>query len=562
MTTAQDRARQAYARIAETDRPEAWIHLRPLDDVLADALRIDARVEEGEHLPLAGTVFAVKDNIDIAGLPTTAACPGFAHIPESTATAAQRLIDAGSLVLGKTNLDQFATGLVGTRSPYGPCRSAHDDERISGGSSSGSAVVVALGIADLALGTDTAGSGRVPAALNGIVGIKATLGLVPVDGVVPACPSYDCVTVFAPALPEAVRALRVMTGPGDHDPASRAWPATAPLAAPPEPVVAVPTADNLAALSPAARELFDQAAGMLEASGARLKELDITPFLEAARLLYDGALVAERYAAFGETIERLSEDLASGINPTVRAITMKAKDIPARDLVRDQQHLRALRLRALAVLNGFDAMLVPTAPGHPTIEEVQADPIGANSRMGTYTNFLNLLDMAGVAVPAGEADGGRFGVTIVTRAFEDQVGIDIAALLTGTEAPLYPAVGLDVALFGAHMRGLALNHQMITHGGRFISEITTSPSYTMQALPTEIPKPAVTRTGSTSLAGELWQIPSAGLGAFLDALPPPMTLGKIELADGTWVTGFGCSDPTGEDISAHGGWREYLESRD
>ncbi|MBD8505057.1 allophanate hydrolase [Hoyosella sp. G463] len=589
MNTAQDRARQAYARIDETDRPEAWIHLRPLDDVLADARRLDARVTDGEHLPLAGTAFAVKDNIDIAGLPTTAACPGFAYVPERTATAAQRLIDAGSLVLGKTNLDQFATGLVGTRSPYGVCRNAHDAERISGGSSSGSAVVVALGIADFALGTDTAGSGRVPAALNGIVGIKATLGLVPVDGVVPACPSYDCVTVFAHGLPDAVRAMRVITGPSDHDPASRTWPATAPLAAPPEPVIAVPSASNLAALSPAARDLFDQAAGRLEDHGARLKELDIAPFLEAARLLYDGALVAERYASFGAGLEEVSEDPASaasggaasggaasgggvsgggvsgggvsrgGVDPTVRAITMKAKDIPARDLVRDQQHLRALRLRARSLLDGFDAMLVPTAPEHPTIEDVQADPIGVNSRMGTYTNFMNLLDMAGIAVPAGEADGGRFGVTIVTRAFEDQVGIDIAALLTGTEPPLYPSTGLDVALFGAHMRGLALNHQMITHGGRFIREIATSPRYTMQALPTDIPKPAVTRTGTASLVGELWQLPPAGLGAFLDALPQPMTLGKIELADGTWVTGFGCSDPTGEDISAHGGWRAYLD---
>ncbi|WP_278314772.1 allophanate hydrolase [Lolliginicoccus levis] len=560
MNTAQERARQAYARITETDRPEAWIHLRPLDDVLADARRIDARVTGGEHLPLAGTAFAVKDNVDIAGLPTTAACPGFAYEAKRTATAAQRLIDAGSLVLGKTNLDQFATGLVGTRSPYGACRNAHDAERISGGSSSGSAVVVALGIADFALGTDTAGSGRVPAALNGIVGIKGTLGLVPVDGVVPACPSYDCATILAPTLPDAVRVMRVITGPSDGDPASRGWPATAPLAAPPEPVVAVPTASNLTVLSPSTRELFDKAARQLEELGARLKELDITPFLEAARLLYDGALVAERYASFGESLEELSRDPANGVDPTVRAITMKARDIPARDLVRDQQHLRALRVHTRSLLEGFDAMLVPTAPEHPTIEDAQADPIGVNSRMGTFTNFMNLLDMAGIAVPAGEADGARFGVTIVTRAFEDQVGIDIAALLTGTEAPLYPSTGLDVALFGAHMRGLALNHQMITHGGRFIREIATSPRYTMQALPTEIPKPAVTRTGSTSLVGELWQLPPAGLGAFLDALPQPMTLGKIELADGTWVTGFGCSDPTGEDISAHGGWRAYLDS--
>ncbi|NEE04159.1 allophanate hydrolase [Phytoactinopolyspora halotolerans] len=559
--SARDRVTRAYARLSESDRPEAWIHLRPMDEVLADADAVDSAVgtatDAGRDLPLAGTVFAVKDNIDVAGLPTTAACPGYARTPDRTATSVRRLLDAGAVLLGKTNLDQFATGLVGTRSPYGACRSAHDPQRISGGSSSGSAVVVALGIADFALGTDTAGSGRVPAALNGIVGMKATVGLVPVDGVVPACPSYDCVTAFAPTLPDVVRVMRIMTGPSERDPASRVWPADTRLAAPPAPRVAIPLRANLDALSAEARSRFDEAVDLLRGRGVLVGELDITEFLDAAKLLYDGALVAERYASFGDYVEQPLE----GTDPTVRTIALNAREVTGAELVRDQQRVRARRLRTRTILGGFDALLVPTAPEHPTIAQVQADPIGVNARLGRYTNFMNLLDMAGVAVPAGAADGGVFGVTVVTRAFDDQVGLDVAGLLTGTAPGLYPDLGCEVIVFGAHMRGFPLCDEMVRRGGRFVTDVATSPHYAMYALPGDIPKPAVVRTSGagTSLAGEMWLLPSAGLGSFLAELPPPMTLGKIELADGRWVTGFGCSAPAGTDISDFGGWRAYSQ---
>ncbi|MCW4353354.1 allophanate hydrolase [Hoyosella sp. YIM 151337] len=546
--TPAQRVRRSYARIAEAGRPDIWIHLRPVDDVLREAETVDP------DLPLAGTVFAVKDNIDVAGLPTTAACPEFAYTPAQSATSVQRLIDAGAIVIGKTNMDQFATGLVGTRSPYGACRNAHHPERIAGGSSSGSAVAVALGITDFALGTDTAGSGRVPAALNAIFGMKATVGLIPVDGVVPACPSYDCVTTFAPALSDTVRVMRAMAGPSPTDPAAREWPANAPLAAPPTPRIAIPAPHNLAALSPTALAAFEVAVNRLEAAGAAITELDITEFLDAAKLLYEGALVAERYASFGDFVTR--DNVTA--DPAVKRIARSAKAVSGAALVRDQQRLRELKQRTRLLLDDTDALLVPTAPAHPTLAEVAADPLGVNAMMGTFTNFLNLLDMAAVAVPAGTADGGLFGVSVVTRAFADQVAIDIAAMLTSTQSELFVSSGTDVAVFGAHMRGFPLNHEIVRAGGRFRADVSTAPSYRMFALPGPVPKPAVVRSaGGTSLAGELWRLPDAGLGAFLAALPRPMTLGKVELQTGEWVVGFGCSDPAGEDISSYGGWAAY-----
>jgi allophanate hydrolase len=319
--------------------------------------------------------------------------------------------------------------------------------------------------------------------------------------------------------------------------------------------VAVPQAANLAALSAAARRCFDAAVDVLRGHGAVVDELDITEFLDAATLLYDGALVAERYASFGEFLETPR----TGADPTVRSIALNARDVTGAHLVRDQQRVRALRQRTRAILEGFDALLVPTAPGHPTIAQVQADPIGVNSRLGTYTNFMNLLDMAGIAVPAGVADDGLFGVTVVTRAFDDQVGLDVAGLLTGSDPGLYPDTGLELVVFGAHMRGFPLCDELVRRGGRFVADVATSPHYAMYALPGDIAKPAVVRSSGegTSLAGEMWLLPPAGLGQFLAELPPPMTLGAVELADGRWVTGFGCSEAAGADISTYGGWHAY-----
>ncbi|WP_026931600.1 allophanate hydrolase [Glycomyces tenuis] len=549
-----DRALAAYARIAEIDRPEAWIALRDQDDVLAEAARLDAARAAGADLPLAGKVYAAKDNIDVAGLATSAACPSFAYEPDRDATAVARLRAAGAVCLGKTNLDQFATGLVGTRSPYGAVRSAADPALVAGGSSSGSAVLVALGAVDFALGTDTAGSGRVPAALGGIVGVKASLGLVPVDGVVPACFSYDCVTAFAPDLAGAVEAMRVMTGPAETDPASRTWPAELPLAAPPEPRVAVPRPQDLAPLDPDFRPLFEAAAAALEAAGVTCVETDVRPFLDAALLLYEGALVAERFAAFGAHLDAWPEDA----DPVVAEIVRGAGKFTGAELAADQQRLRRSRAAARAALDGLDALLLPTAPMHPAIAEVRADPIATNARMGTYTNFVNLLDMAAVAVPAGTAGSKGFGVSLIVPAFADQVAIDLAARLQGVEAPLYAPAGAELVVFGAHLAGMPLNGQLTALGARFAGEVATAPAYRMYELDTEPSKPLVVRSGEgASLPGERWLLSPAALGRFLSALPAPMSLGKVELSDGTWATGFVAAAPEGADITAAGGWRAH-----
>ncbi|WP_255945650.1 allophanate hydrolase [Streptomyces odontomachi] len=557
------RVTAAYRRIAECDRPEVWITLRPEAAARADAEALDARLSAGERPPLAGVLVAVKDNIDVAGLPTTAACPAYAYTPDVCAPAVQRLLDAGAIVLGKTNMDQFATGLVGTRSPYGPVRNARHPAKISGGSSSGSAVAVALGIADIALGTDTAGSGRVPAALNGIVGIKPTLGLVPTTGVVPAARSYDAVTVFARTLTEAQQALTVMIGIDGADPRGRTWPDDVRLSAPPRPRIAIPGEEDLRPLSPAARAAFHTAVKQLEAAGAGPAVTDVGPLLQAAKLLYDGALVAERHAAIGGFIARDP----SVADPTVAGIVLAAAELPAHALATDQERLDRYKALAQRTLSGYDALLLPTTTEHPDIAAVQADPVAVNSRLGTYTNFVNLLDMAAVAVPAGEADGSPFGVSVITRAFEDQPALDIAALLTGEQAPaLLPGTGVDLAVFGAHLRGQPLNHQLTDAGARYGGEVTTAAAYRLAALDTTPAKPGLVRVGPSDgarITGERWTLSPAALGRFLAALPAPMSLGRVELADGTWVLGFQC-DPhaaaCGTDITHHGDWRAYLEA--
>jgi allophanate hydrolase len=557
------RIEAAFERIAAVDRPEIWITLRPRAEIYDEATRVWSGVTANDDLPLAGMLYVVKDNIDVKGLPTTAACPSFAKTAGVDATAVERLRRAGAICLGKTNLDQFATGLVGTRSPYGPVRSAADPALISGGSSSGSAVAVALGIADFALGTDTAGSGRVPAALNGIIGIKASLGLVPVDGVVPASASYDCLTVFAPDLALATEAIRIMSSPTrplaedpesqPTDPAARDWPCDAVLAAPPAPRVAIPACGNLTALDPAFAPLWEAALAQFAAAGVELVPVDVQPLLDTARLLYEGALLAERYAAFGEHL-----DAAPDADPTVAAIVTRAGKFSAADLVDDQQRLRAARNNADALLEGYDALILPTAPLHPTIADVQADPIGVNARMGTYTNFVNLLDMAAVAVPAGNAGTKGFGVSVIVPAFHDQVAIDLAARFQNVAAPRFAPAQTALVVFGAHLTGMGLNHQLTDLGARYDGDIRTAPAYRMWALDTEPPKPLVVRSpGGASLQGERWLLSPAALGRFLNALPAPMTLGKVELDDGTWATGFVANEPAGTDITAAGGWRAH-----
>lgn len=551
MTTTVSRVRAAYARIEAVDRPEIWIDLRPQHEAEAEAQAIDARVAAGGHLPLAGRLLAVKGNIDVYGLPTTAGCPAYAYSPEADAPVVSRLRAAGALVLGTTNLDQFATGLVGTRSPYGAVRGAHAPERISGGSSSGSAVAVALGIVDLALGTDTAGSGRVPAAFNGIVGIKPTRGLVPTAGVVPACASIDCVTVFARTLPEAEQALSFMASPS-----ARALPPLPPRTPGPW-RIAVPPLAQLGDLDEGWEQAYEAAATRLTEAGATLREIDLTPFTEAAAMLYEGAFVAERYTAVGSFVDKLLAAGGEGLDPTVTGIITRARDIPAHRLFADLDRLAALRTRALAELADADALLLPTTPGHPTLAQVAADPLGANARLGRFTNSTNLFDLAAVAVPAGEVNGGSFGVMLIGAAFTEDRLSRIAGLLQ-------PEVSL--AVLGAHLTGQPLNPQLLALGARLDRTTTTAPVYRLHALPTTPPKPGLVHVGEggAEIEAEVWRLPAEGLGRLLAALPRPMTLGNVELADGTRVPGFLCEPQalkTAEDITQYGGWRGFLKHR-
>ncbi|MEA2295132.1 MAG: allophanate hydrolase [Solirubrobacteraceae bacterium] len=521
-----------------------WITQRPEAEIAAEIAAASG--------PLAGVRLAVKDNIDVAGLPTTAGCPAYAYTPAVSAPCVQRLVDAGAVVVGKTNLDQFATGLVGTRSPYGAVHDARRPDYISGGSSSGSAVAVALGMADLALGTDTAGSGRVPAAFAGIVGVKPTRGLVPLTGVVPACRTLDVVTTMARDLALAELAAGIMAGDDGDDPRCRAWPAGAPLAAPPAPRVGMPLPEQLDALTPAAREAFARAAASLDA-----EPVDVSPILDAGALLYGGAFVAERHAAVGEFVCAHRP----AVDPVVAAIIGASGDVSATDLVADGERLDAYRLATARLFAAFDALLLPTTVAQPTLEAVAGDPIGANAALGRYVNGCNLLDLCAVAVPAGEADGGCFGAMVYAPAFHDRVAADVAARVTG-EPPsargLGPA-GIDLLVVGAHLSGQPLNHQLTDRGARLVGPVRTAPSYRLYALDTEPPKPGLVRaaTGGAAIAGELWRLPPAGLASLLAELPSPMLLGRVTLEDGSEVVGFACEGLAlqgAEDITAFGGW--------
>jgi allophanate hydrolase len=380
--------------------------------------------------------------------------------------------------------------------------------------------------------------------------------VVSTDGVVPACESYDCVSLFALNLDVANLAMAVMAG-GAGD---RAWPTDVRLAAPPNPVIAVP--NELPELDNQWRAAFDAAVTALANAGARVVTIDLEPFLAAANLLYDGALVSERYAAVGEFIDAHPD---ASLDPIVQRIIGAARDIPAHRLVRDRREVNRLRAVAMAALDGVDSLVVPTAPTHPRIDEVAADPVVVNSRIGTYTNFCNLFDMCAVSVPAGMAGPAQFGITVLARAFEDAVALDITALASGVQAPLdiWPLAAADsveLVVFGAHLRGGALAHQLTDLGARWVAEVTTAPRYRMSVLPTAPPKPAVTRVPDgapgAALSGHRWLLSPAALGRFLAVLPTPMQLGKVELDDGTWRTAFGCdaAAATGADISAYGSW--------
>jgi allophanate hydrolase len=579
------RVTAAYAAIDAAARPEVWITLRPAAEALAEATAIDAAVAVGKQLPLAGLVMAVKDNIDVAGLPTTAGAPSYEYLPAQDATSVARLRRAGAVVLGKTNLDQFATGLVGTRSPYGAVRNAWDPARISGGSSAGSAVAVALGLVDFALGTDTAGSGRVPAALNGIVGLKPTRGVIPCTGVVPACRSLDCVTVFAASVALAEKAVAVMAGPDGVDPLATllgsrprgGWQSRSGWQPgggwrPRDDVgqaqvrLAVPLPSQLVGLADGWAEAFDAAVARLRAAGAEIVPVDIAPMLEAATLLYGGSFVAERYTAVGDHISEHAELIGSDFDPVVATIILDAAKHTAADYFADRERLDRLAARAADALDGCDALLTPTTTLHPTIAEVRGDPVGVNARLGTYTNFANLLDLAALAVPAGTVAGLPFGIMLTGPAASDARLAEIAARCDQSD--------VDLLVVGAHLSGQPLNHELLAAGGTLLGPAATAPAYRLYALDTQPPKPGLVRVeplpgglagqAGASIAGEVWRLPAAGFARFMTGLTVPMAIGRVRLADGRDVLGFLCEPAAlrgAADITRFGDWRAWTSRR-
>lgn len=565
----------------------AWISI-------VDTATLDARLTQLEQrlvalggdiarLPLYGVPFAVKDNIDVAGLRTTAACPAFAYAPAADATVIQRLTDAGAIVIGKTNLDQFATGLVGVRTPYGVPANTFNPEYISGGSSSGSASVVARGLVPFALGTDTAGSGRVPAGLNNIVGLKPTRGALSNTGVVPACRTLDCVSIFATTNEDALAVYDVAAALDVADGLSRAMPAEASGKSLPEkPRFGIPAkpefyGDQLAA------QAFKDAIAQLEARGATCVAIDFSIFDEVAALLYDGPWVAERYAA----IRQFASTHEADIHPVVRDIIFKAQNFSAADLFDGIYKLADLKRRADALLAQFDALLVPTTTTHYRISELQADPVRLNSNLGKYTNFVNLLDWSALAVPASlRADGLPFGITLIADAWQERAlalfaaqwhhstglsrgatGLPLPALDARPPAvvPTQPDM-IRVAVVGAHLRGMPLNHELTSRNARFIDSTTSAATYRLYALAnTTPPKPGLLRTdGGAAIKLELWDVPAAAFGSFVAGVPAPLGIGSVTLADGSVVKGFIC-EASGlqgaQDITEFGGWASYIASR-
>ncbi|MCW5650985.1 MAG: allophanate hydrolase [Ramlibacter sp.] len=555
------------ARPAAGLAPQAWIS------------RADPPLRGAVGGALAGLTFAAKDNIDAAGLPTTAACPAFSYTPAAHATVVHRLLEAGASLAGKTNLDQFACGLNGTRSPYGAVPNAFNPAYVSGGSSSGSAYVVATGQVDFSLGTDTAGSGRVPAGLNNIVGIKPSRGLISARGVVPAAQGVDCVSIFARTVAVAVRALEAALGPDVQDPYSRRLQ----LAGTPFPSalrVGVPSALDFCG-DAAAEAAFAQALTRLRQLGAQPVPIDFTPMAAAARLLYESALVAERYTAIREFFDAHEAEV---VEP-VRSIIASGRPYSAADLYEAQTQLRALGQQASALWQTMDVLVVPTAPTHYTIEAMQADPVALNRNLGLYTNFVNLLDYAAISVPSAiRPDGLPFGITFIGPCGSDWQLADLGQRYhhatgltqgaTGEPLPVpQPVAGLraeprvQVAVVGAHLSGMPLNGQLTERGATLVRATETAPDYRFFALPGTVPpKPGLVRVPAGSggrIAVEVWEMPVAGYGSFVALIPAPLGIGTLVLADGSSVQGFVCEDLAtqgAQDITSFGGWRAYLAS--
>lgn len=551
------------------DSHRVWIHRLSLAQIRDYVLAIQGK--DPADLPLYGIPFAIKDNIDLAGAPTTAGCAEYGYHPERHATVVQRLIDAGAIPIGKTNLDQFATGLNGTRSPYGACRNAYNPDYISGGSSSGSAVAVALSQVSFSLGTDTAGSGRVPAAFNNLVGVKPTRGWLSTRGVVPACRSLDCVSIFARNTADASNVLSVAAALDNQDAYSRRMRTHGFDFGRAEAFrFGVPTAEQLQFFgNQQAAALFARSIEALSAIGGTAVEIDFSPFLQSARLLYEGPWVAERYAAITDFFDARSE----AIHPVVREIISGAKRFSAADAFNGIYQLEALRREADRVWDSIDCLVTPTAGTIYRIEEMLADPIRLNANLGYYTNFMNLLDCAAVAVPAGfQNDGLPFGITLAAPAHQDIPLLHLAErLLNGEKVGIHPdlhALGrVRIAVCGAHLSGLPLNHQLTCRGAHLVARTQSSADYKLYALPGGPPhRPGMVRVqadeSGSAIDLEVWEMAAREFGSFVAGIPAPLGIGTLTLAEGAQVQGFVCEPyavKDAVDISCFGGWRAYLQ---
>lgn len=573
-----------HAQIVNDD-DHIWIHKLSLESLLGYACKVEAKGMAA--LPLYGIPFAIKDNINLADIPTTAGCPAFSHTPKHSSTVVQKLIEAGAIPIGKTNLDQFATGLNGTRSPYGACRNAFNPEYISGGSSSGSAVAVAKGLVCFSLGTDTAGSGRVPAAFNNLVGYKPTPGWLSTHGVVPACRSLDCVSVFTFTADDAAHVMAVAAGYDDADIYSREQEACeTDFGSTQHFRFGIPRDNQLKFFgNDESERLFRESITQLQALGGEAIEIDFTAFLEAARLLYEGPWVGERYAAIQSFFKTNCDQVIS----PVREIIASAEQYSAADAYNGLYRLRQLKRQADSIWANIDCLLTPTAGTIYTIQAMQQDPVHLNANLGYYTNFMNLLGYAAVAVPAGfQNDGLPFGVTLVAQAHQDQTLLHLARRIQQSYAlPLGATGAMDnatqistnqfseplkvdqvrLAVCGAHLSGLPLNKQLTVRKGKLLTCTKTSPDYKLFALREDPPcRPGMVHIENEeqgfAIEVEVWELPIRELGSFVAGIPKPLGIGTITLASGEMVLGFLCEHYALEDavdISQLGGWRKYLK---
>lgn len=567
--------RELYPKVLDSKSHHLWIHILDLEDILYQLENLGP--VDFKKFPLYGIPFAIKDNIDFMEAPTTAACPDFEYRAEFSATVVEQLMAAGAILVGKTNMDQFATGLVGTRSPYGTAVNALNSQYIPGGSSSGSAVAVAQDLVVFALGTDTAGSGRVPAAMNGIIGLKPSRGVFSCHGVVPACRSLDCVSVFAHSVADCRDVFKICSAQADpSDSYSReleSLPCSLPRSSS-KIIVGVPDHQSLEFFnSSSSQQAWEKFVSDLNnRDGFEIQEIDFSPFLESARLLYEGPWVAERYLACRDLIENSPESMM----PVTRKIISNGNNFSALDYFSSEYKLKALAREASAILNGIDVIATPTIGRPYTLNEIAEDPVVLNSNLGYYTNFMNLLDMAALAVPAGDLDDNlQFSITLFHHAGSDMWLMKLAdQILAGTLLPLPESTTsgpskVKVAVCGAHLSGFPLNWQLTERGATLVEQTQTAPFYRLfdlneSHLPVKRPGLARVPDNGTSIHVEVWEMPASEFGSFVAAIPPPLGIGKCELLSGEWVSSFICEGyfidtPGVIDISHHSGWPAYMQ---